>query len=131
MIEAVQSFAAKQALKYMEQEPEKNLPKLLDWADKFDKNDLYLAQRKVLRKVLDHPEGNWYQLIRKVLQLDEGVRNAFLENFMVNASLIGGARQAAIRRQEGSMFPGPFCWTPLPLATSAAPAAGQRSTDIT
>ena len=115
MIEAVQSFAAKQALKYMEQEPEKNLPKLLDWADKFDKNDLYLAQRRVLRKVLDHPEGNWYQLIRKVLQLDEGVRNAFLENFMVNASLIGGARQAAIRRQEGCNVP----WAILLDPTSA------------
>ena len=44
MIETVQSFTARQALKYIEKEPEKNLFKLLDWADKFDKGDLYLSR---------------------------------------------------------------------------------------
>lgn len=46
MMETVQAFAAKQALKYIESEPEKNLPKLLDWADHFDKDNLYASQRR-------------------------------------------------------------------------------------
>ena len=65
--------------------------------------------------MLEHPEGNWYQLIRSVFQLDEGVRNAFLENFMINASLIGGARQDAVRKQEGCNVP----WAILLDSTSA------------
>ena len=111
----MESFAAKQLLKYLEKDPEKNLPKLLAWADKLDRNDLYRAQRQALHEALDHPEGNWYQLIRRVLRLDAGVRNALLENFMINASLIGGARQAAARKQEGCNIP----WAILLDPTSA------------
>ena len=115
MMEAVQAFAAKQALKYIESEPEKNLPKLLDWADHFDKDNLYASQRQVFHHVLEHPESNWYQLIRKVFQLDVGVRKAFLENFIINASLIGSGRQEAVRKKEGCNVP----WAILLDPTSA------------
>lgn len=113
--ENVQSFAVKQLLKYLEHDPEKNLPKLLDWADALDKQNLYPAPRRVLREVLSHPEGNWYCLIRKVLQLDPGVRNTFLENFFVNASLVGAARQEATRKKEHCNVP----WAILLDPTSA------------
>ena len=115
IMETVQSFAVRQALQYVEREPEKNLPKLLDWADKFDKDNLYQAQRRVFHDVLDHPEGNWYQLILKVFQLDVGVRKAFLENFIINASLVGSARQAAVRKKENCNVP----WAILLDPTSA------------
>ena len=115
MMETVQAFAAKQALKYIESEPEKNLPKLLEWADHFDKDNLYASQRQVFHHVLEHPESNWYQLIRKVFQLDVGVRKAFLENFIINASLIGSGRQEAVRKKEGCNVP----WAILLDPTSA------------
>ena len=115
MMESVQSFAVKQALKYVEREPEKNLPKLLEWADKFDKDNIYQAQRQVFHNVLDHPEGNWYQLILKVFQLDIGVRKAFLENFIINASLVGSARQEVVRKKENCNVP----WAILLDPTSA------------
>lgn len=39
--EKVGVFAVKQALNYMDKNPEANLPKLMDWFDKFDvKNTL-------------------------------------------------------------------------------------------
>ena len=115
ILENVQSFAVKQALKYVEREPEKNLPKLLDWADQFDKENLHLAHRQAFRRVLEHPESNWYQLIMKVFQLDEGIRKSFLENFIINASLIGGARQESVRKQEKCNVP----WAILLDPTSA------------
>lgn len=34
MIESIQTFAARQALAFIERDPEKNFSKLLDWADK-------------------------------------------------------------------------------------------------
>ncbi len=115
MIESIQTFAAKQALRCMEQDPDKSFSKLLDWVDKFDTANLYQVQRKALRAVLEHPENNWYQLARKVFQLDAGVRETFLQNFILNASLIGGARQQAVRLQERCNVP----WAILLDATSA------------
>lgn len=35
--ENVESFAVKKALEYMDKDPETNLPKLVDWFDRFDK----------------------------------------------------------------------------------------------
>ena len=60
MIESIQTFAARQALAYIERDPEKNFSKLLDWADKFDADNLYQPQRQAFRRVLEHPESNWY-----------------------------------------------------------------------
>ena len=65
--------------------------------------------------ILEHPEGNWYQLILKVFQLDTGVRKAFLENFIINASLVGSARQNEVREKEGCNVP----WAILLDPTSA------------
>ena len=115
MMETIQAFAVKQALHYMEHDPEKNLPKLLEWADKFDKDNLYALHRQAFHNILERPQGNWYQLILKVLQLDVGVRKAFWENFIINASLIGSARQNHFRKKEGCNIP----WAILLDPTSA------------
>ena len=115
IIETAEYFAIKQAIKYIEHEPEKNLNKLMDWADKFDKDNLYQSQRAVFHNVLEHPESNWYQLIMKVFQLDTGVRKTFLENFIINASLIGSRRQKKVRDKEQCNVP----WAILLDPTSA------------
>ena len=99
---SIQTYAAKKLLKLIEQDPEKNLPKLLEWADRFDKDNRYPSQRQMFHQILEHPEGNWYQLIQKVFQLDTGVRDAFLENFMINATLVG-QRQAEGGGQAGGL----------------------------
>ena len=48
--ENVSAFAVKQILSYMDKDPEKNLPKLLDWFDRFDRKDTLKAQREAIRK---------------------------------------------------------------------------------
>jgi MoaA/NifB/PqqE/SkfB family radical SAM enzyme len=115
MMETIQSFAVKQALKYVQKEPEKNLPKLLDWADRFDQDGLFASQRQAIRNVLEHPESNWYQLMLKVFQLDDGMRRAFFENFILHASLLGRAKKEKIRKQEHCNVP----WAILLDPTSA------------
>ena len=66
MKENLQSFAVKKVLDYMEGDLDKNLPKLLEWADKFDKENLYASQRKVFHDILEHPDNNWYQMIKSL-----------------------------------------------------------------
>lgn len=61
--ENAQAFAVKAALNYLEKDPDKNIPKLLGWADKFEVKDVLLPHRKALHEMLDIRQGNWYELL--------------------------------------------------------------------
>lgn len=110
------SMAVKLALNYLDGNPDKNIPKLMDWVDKFDKNDNFLSQRTVFHQILDDPENHWNKLIKSLwTDIDEGVRKTFFENFVLNASLIGGKRQDKAREKYNCNVP----WAILMDPTSA------------
>ena len=90
--ENVQKFALSQALKYLEKDPEANIPKLIELVDRFFPDDWYTSQRRAIRNSIAE-KNNWYQLILRLYELDPGVRKAFFENFIMNASLKGSALQ--------------------------------------
>ena len=90
--ENVQKFALNQALKYLEKNPEENIPKLMEMVDKFFPDTWYTAQRNAIRNAIE-AKNNWYQLILRLYELDPEVRNAFFRNFIFNASLKGTALQ--------------------------------------
>ena len=99
---------------YLEKEPEANLAKAMRVVDQAVPEGWYAPQRAVIRKAIEE-KGNWYQLIMKVFELDEGVRKTFLQNFMVNASLKGSARQKEVAERENCNVP----WAILLDPTSA------------
>ena len=68
----MQGFAIKQAIKYLEKDPEKNMMKVLDMVDAAAPEGWYGSAREKVRKSLE-TKDNWYQLILKILQLDPGV----------------------------------------------------------
>ena len=107
-----QNFAVNQALKYIEGNPEENIPKLMALVDKYSPDGWYESQRDAIRKVIAE-KGNWYQLILNVYKLDPGVRKAFFQNFLFNASLKGSATQE--ETAEGCNVP----WAILLDPTSA------------
>ncbi len=90
--ENVQKFALSQALKYLEKDPEANIPKLMEMVDRFFPDDWYTSQRRAIRNSIAE-KNNWYQLILRLYELNPGVRKAFFENFIMNASLKGSALQ--------------------------------------
>ena len=51
--ESFQKFAVNQALKYLEKNPEENLPKLMAMVDKVTPKDWYVSQRNAVRKTLE------------------------------------------------------------------------------
>ncbi|NLL37029.1 MAG: radical SAM protein [Fretibacterium sp.] len=112
--ENMQKFVVKQALNYIEGNPDENLPKLMAWVDKFTPADWYVGQRNAIRKAIEE-KNNWYQLMLKIYELDPGVRKAFFQNFALNASLIGSATQEEVREREGCNIP----WAILLDPTSA------------
>ena len=89
---AMQNFAVSQALKYIEGNPEENIPKLMELVDKYTPEDWYSSQRNAIREAIEE-KSNWYQLILRLYELAPGVRKAFFQNFLFNASLKGGAIQ--------------------------------------
>ena len=114
--DSAQAFAVNQVLKYVDSNPQEAFPKLLDWADKFDKDNLYLTQRQHIRKVMEQPDSNWMRLINSLwTDIDSEVRKVFFRNFIVNASLLGSRKQVANREKYGCNIP----WAILMDPTSA------------
>ena len=112
--DTMQNFAINQALKYIEGNPDENIPKLMALADKLLPEGWYEGQRSALRTVIAE-KNNWYQLVLKLYELDPGVRKAFFQNFLFNASLKGSAIQNETKEREGCNVP----WAILLDPTSA------------
>lgn len=84
---SVQKFGMNQALKYLEKDPETNIPKLMNLVDKVMPEGWYGSQRKVIREQIDK-KGVWYDYILKLYDLDADVRQTVFKNFIFNASLM-------------------------------------------
>ena len=114
--ENIEIFAIKKAFEYMEKDPEVNLPKLMDWFDKFDVKNTLLKQRQVIRQIIEDPNNNWYKLIMSLWKdIDPGVRNRILENLIINASLTGYQKQVSNKEKYNCNIP----WAILMDPTSA------------
>ena len=114
--EQLEKFGIKKALGYLGKDPEKNIPKLLNMIDKFDKDDMYKGQRAMFHRVIDNPDNNWFKLIKKLYtNIDLHVLQTIFSNFIVNATLVGGKRQDVVRKEHGCNVP----WTILLDPTSA------------
>ncbi len=114
LAENAQAFAVKQALKMLRQPPEECIPKLIDWAKRFDRDGVLTSQIGGVEAVLDDP--NWSKFIKSLWDdIDEGVRLKIFENFIVNSALIGMARQQKVKDEHGCSVP----WAILMDPTSA------------
>lgn len=114
--ENLKSFAVKQILNYLDKDPDKNVPKILDALDKFEKNDTVSAQIKAVREALSDKSSNWYQLVKKLYSdCDTEVRKKMFENFIINTVIIGLARQDKTKEKNGCNVP----WAILMDPTSA------------
>ena len=116
MKESVQAFAVKQILHYLDEDPDKSLPKILDWAEKFDKDGRNAHLLKPFHTILDNPDNNWNRLIKSLwTDIDPDVRKVVFENFVVNTALIGSPRQDKWKEEHGCNIP----WAILMDLTSA------------
>ena len=111
---AAMAAGLEQVLHYLEKDPETNIPKIMKLINTVTPKDWYVKQRAGFRQAIEE-KNNWYQLIMKVYELDPGVRQAFFRNFILNASLLGSARQDEVSRRENCNVP----WAILLDPTSA------------
>lgn len=109
-------LAVRTALNYLDKNPEENLPKLLEWFDRFDRKNTLIKEREAIRSVTKDPENNWYKLIMSLWEdIDPSVRNRLFENFIINGALLGYEKQKEYRAKYKCNIP----WAILLDPTSA------------
>lgn len=92
--ENLQSLALKEVLGYLDSNPDKNLPRIVNWVDKFDRERVNERQLRTIRQIVGDPNGNWYKLMKSLwTDVDSEVRKTLFENFIINSRMIGGQRQ--------------------------------------
>ena len=69
----LKKFGIEQAIDYVVKDPEKNLPKLMEWADKFAHGE-FVSQRNAIRAAINDPNHPYHSLIvHAVRDTDPGV----------------------------------------------------------
>jgi len=113
VIECVETFGLKRVISYMDKDPDENIPKILNWIDKVGGVE---AQAKACREGFEDKDGNWYKLIKSLWSdIDDGERKKIFENFIVNATMLGGKRRDKLKESEKCNIP----WAILMDPTSA------------
>ncbi len=116
MIEHLQAYGIERALNMIRTEPEKNIPKLMDWVDRVTPKDILTGQRAMIREIIHDKENPWYKFILGLWDdIDEECRVTFFRNFIVNSAVIGQARQAKVKEEHDCNVP----WAILMDPTSA------------
>jgi MoaA/NifB/PqqE/SkfB family radical SAM enzyme len=115
VINAMKIEGLKKVYDYLDKDPEKNLPKVMDLVDKYSMG-MFESQRKLVNDVLGDPDSPWYKLLVSLWDdVDAGVRKTIFNNFVVNAGIVGMARQNEVREANHCNVP----WAILMDPTSA------------
>ncbi|MCI6012805.1 MAG: radical SAM protein [Firmicutes bacterium] len=111
----IKKFGLEQAFNYLYKDPEKNMLKIMDWADTFA-GDEFVPQRKMIRTALTDPEHPYYGYIRRLVkEIDPNVMKTTAVNFFINAALDGWKTQEVCRKKYNCNIP----WAILLDPTSA------------
>lgn len=111
----IKKFGLEKAFTYLYKDPEANLLKLMDWADKFS-GENFPAQRAAVREAIENPNNAYYPFVRHLLQdVDPEVMTVVAVNFFINANIDGWKKQEALREKYNCNIP----WAILLDPTSA------------
>ena len=114
--EKLEVFGLKQALKYLDSNPQENVPKIVSWLRKLDKDNLYTNTYNMLDKIMKDPDNNWNKLIQSVYTtIDPDVRKRTFENFIVHSAIVGTQRKNRLSAKYDCNIP----WAILMDPTSA------------
>ncbi|MCD7735223.1 MAG: radical SAM protein [Clostridiales bacterium] len=112
---AIKKFGMEHALAYLQKDPETNLKKLMDAADKVA-GGMFPRQRNAIRDAIYNPDNPYHQyILRLIKDTDEDVLKTVATNFFINVNMIGWPLQDKAREKYGCNIP----WAILLDPTSA------------
>lgn len=116
MKRAIQKATVDLLLRYISQDPIKNLPKMFDIAEKLDRGKYFSTQINVMRKALLDENSVWHDFIVDLFEnTDLKVLQKLVECFVINANFEGMERRRALEEQYDCNVP----WAILMDPTSA------------
>jgi len=104
----------KQALNYLEKDPEKNFTKVLDLTDKVARTDKHHEEIAAIRESY-RTNPAIQQFVKRLSQVAPSYKNGLIMNFFVNSALMGIPRQFELMKELDVWVP----WTILIDPTSA------------
>lgn len=104
----------RQAINYLEKDPEKNLPKVLNLADKVARTEKHHEEIAAIRKSYQTNPA-LRQFVNRLAKVAPSYKNGLIMNFFVNSALMGIPRQFELMKELGVWVP----WTILIDPTSA------------
>lgn len=111
----LKKYGLEKAFDYLYKDPDTNLRKMMDWADKFSGGE-FPTQRRIIREAVENPDHPYYPYIRRLVnEVDPNVMKTSAVNFFVNASLVGWPKQEKLRKGFNCNIP----WAILLDPTSA------------
>lgn len=112
---SIQKLGLEKIFDYVYRDPDKNLVRVIDWADKFSPNE-FESQRKIIREVITNPQHPYYSFIRRIINdVDSNVVKTLAVNFFINAAMVGWPIQEENRKKYNCNIP----WAILLDPTSA------------
>lgn len=100
---------------YIYKDPDKNMPKIMDWADKFAEGE-FPTQREMIREAITDPKHPYYNFIRHLINdVDPKVTKTLAVNFFINSALVGWKKEEELRKKYNCNIP----WAILLDPTSA------------
>lgn len=114
--ESLERLALNQVLNYVEKDPDKNIVKIIDWLEKFDKKQTASRTLPKVKAAMSDPNNNWSQLVHSLYQdIDVEVRKKMFVNFVLNSYIIGCEKQRENEERYDCNIP----WAILMDPTSA------------
>ena len=111
----LKKLGIEQTFNYIYKDPDKNMNKIMDWADKFSQGQ-FPSQREMIREAIENPEHPYYSYIRKLFKdVDPHVTKTLAVNFFINAALTGWPKEEKLRQKYNCNIP----WAILLDPTSA------------
>lgn len=111
----IRKFGLEQAFRYLYKDPEKNMLKMMDWADKFAKGE-FVSQRALIREIIENPEHPYHPFVMDLAKnTDQDVLETLAVNFFIHAALEGWQVQEECRKKFNCNIP----WAILLDPTSA------------
>ena len=102
---SIKKLGLEKAFQYLYKDPEKNLLKIMDWADRFA-GDEFESQRKLIREIVTDSKHPYHSFVERVIhEVDPYVMQTTAVNFFLNAALVGWPKQEECRKKYGCNIP--------------------------
>ena len=111
----LKKFGLEKTFDYLYKDPDKNLKKLVNWADKLG-GKMYPVQIRMIRDAVENPDNPYHGFIDHILQnVDPEVAKTVAVNFFINECMVGWPKQQELRDEYHCNIP----WAMLLDPTSA------------